>query len=104
MNEKQKNFWRATAIRCARTFLTAILGCWTVGASITSVDWKETFLVAISTTVYIFLTCLVGGLPEVDQKEYLEDSKEALYYEDDDEPEDDEDEDIDEGAEPDQEL
>lgn len=65
--KRSEKFWIATGIRCARTFLTTVLGCWTVGTSITSVDWKETLLVSVSTTVYIFLTCLVGGLPEVDE-------------------------------------
>lgn len=97
MSDKQKAFWRATAIRCARTFLTTILGVWTVGTLVTDIDWRATLLSAVSATIYIFLTCLVAGLPEVDQKEYLDESKEAVYYEDDDEPEDDEDEDITEG-------
>lgn len=66
MSDKMKSFWRATAIRCARTFLTTILGVWTAGTLITDVDWKATLLSAFSTTVYIFITCLVGGLPEVE--------------------------------------
>ena len=65
--KRSEKFWIATGIRCARTFLTTVLGCWTVGTLITDIDWRATLLSAISTTVYIFLTCLVGGLPEVDE-------------------------------------
>lgn len=64
-----KEFWRATAIRCIRTFLTTILGVWTAGMMITDVDWKTTIMGAVSATVYIFITCLVAGLPEVDKCE-----------------------------------
>lgn len=61
-----KTFWKATLIRCIRTFLTTILGVWTAGTLITDIDWKTTLLSAVSTTIYIFIVCLVGGLPEVD--------------------------------------
>ena len=66
---KNSKFIRSTAIRCARTFLVTILAVWTGGSLITEVDWKATLVSAISATVYIFLTCLVGGLPEVDEVE-----------------------------------
>ena len=60
-----KEFWKATGVRCLRTFLTTILGVWTGGQLITEVDWKFTFISAISTTAYIFITCVLAGLPEV---------------------------------------
>ena len=60
-----KAFWKATAVRCARTFLTTILGVWTAGKMVTDLDWKATLLSAVSATIYIFITCLIGGLPEV---------------------------------------
>ena len=60
-----KEFWKATGVRCLRTFLTTILGVWTGGQLITEVDWKFTFISAVSTTVYIFITCILAGLPEV---------------------------------------
>lgn len=63
-----KAFWKATLIRCIRTFLTAILGVWTAGTLITEIDWKATLLAAFSTTVYIFILCIVRGLPEVELK------------------------------------
>lgn len=75
-----KTFWKATAVRCARTFLTTILGVWTAGTLITDVDWKGTLLSAFSTTVFIFIACIVGGLPEVKYKQDL-----YMYH---DEPED----------------
>ena len=64
-------FWKATGIRCIRTFLTTILGVWTAGTLITDVDWKTTLISALSATVYIFIVCVVGGLPEVKYKEHL---------------------------------
>jgi len=60
-----KEFWKATGIRCLRSFISVIMGGWTAGTLITEVDWKLTFLAAISTTVYIFLACVLAGLPEV---------------------------------------
>ena len=79
-NEMDKYFWKATAVRCARTFLTTILGVWTAGTLIIDVDWKTTILSAVSATVYIFIVCIVGGLPEVKKERHL-----YQYY---DEPED----------------
>lgn len=73
-------FWKATGIRCLRTFLTTILGVWTADTLITDIDWKATLISAISTTVYIFIACVVGGLPEVKLQEHL-----YMYY---DEPAD----------------
>ncbi len=61
----KKEFWKATAIRLIRTFLTTILGVWTAGQLITDIDWGTTFLSAISAAVYIFILCLMQGLPEV---------------------------------------
>ena len=62
-------FWKATLTRCARTFLTTILGVWTAGELITDVDWKAALLMAASSTVYIFILCLLAGLPEVPEIE-----------------------------------
>lgn len=62
---KNSKFIMSTAIRCARTFLTTILGVWTAGTVITEVNWQTTLISAVSATVYIFITCLVGGLPEI---------------------------------------
>lgn len=60
-----KLFWKATGIRCIRTFLSTILGVWTAGTLITDIDWKATLLSAFSATVYILIVCIIGGLPEV---------------------------------------
>ena len=59
------DFWKATFVRCARTFLTTILGVWTAGELITDVDWKAALMMAASSTAYIFILCLLAGLPEV---------------------------------------
>lgn len=61
-----REWLRATAIRCARTFITTILGVYTAGTIITDIDWPTTLLAAASATVYILLLCIVAGLPEVD--------------------------------------
>lgn len=66
-------FWKATAIRCVRSFISVIMGCWTAGQLITEVDWKVTLLSAFSTTVYIFLACILAGLPEVQLADTLYD-------------------------------
>lgn len=67
MNKHNWKEWaRATAIRCIRTFLTTILGVFTAGTIITDIDWPTTLLAAGSATVYILILCIVAGLPEVD--------------------------------------
>lgn len=83
-----KAFWKATLIRCIRTFLTTILGVWTVGTLVTDIDWKATLLSAFSTTLYIFIVCIVGGLPEVDDDYSLmdiEEPEDSEVFEDEDE-------------------
>lgn len=70
MNKQNWRQWaRATAIRCVRTFITTILGVFTAGTIITDIDWPTTLLAAASATVYILLLCIVAGLPEVDDVE-----------------------------------
>ena len=66
-----KQFWKATTVRLIRTFLSTILGVWTAGTIITDIDWKTTLLAAFSATVYIFITCVVAGLPEVEYERHL---------------------------------
>ena len=67
MNKHNWKEWaRATAIRCIRTFLTTILGVFTAGTIITDIDWPTALLAAGSATVYILILCVVAGLPEVD--------------------------------------
>lgn len=70
MNRQNWKQWlRATAIRCVRTFITTVLGVFTAGTIITDIDWPTTLLAAASATVYILLLCIVAGLPEVDDVE-----------------------------------
>lgn len=59
------DFWKATLIRCVRTFITTVLGVFTSGALVTEVDWGFALLSAASATFYIFLVCILNGLPEV---------------------------------------
>lgn len=74
-----KMFWKSVGVRCLRTFLTTILGVWTGGQLITEIDWKTTLVAAISATVYIFITCILAGLPEVKMAEHIHmDAEEPL--------------------------
>lgn len=67
LEKLRRNEWiRATAIRCARTFFTTILGVFTADTLITEIDWPSALLAAFSATVYILILCIVAGLPEVD--------------------------------------
>lgn len=84
-----KEFWKATLVRLIRTFLTTILGVWTAGQLITTVDWKQALLAAASATVYILILCLLSGLPEVKEGS-IEDKQELPegYFEEEKEVED----------------
>lgn len=66
-----RKFWKATAIRAARTFLQVILAVWTAGTLITDVDWKMLLLSAVSASIYSVLTSLLTGLPEVDYEKHI---------------------------------
>lgn len=89
MNEKQKYWLKCAGIRALKTMAQTAVA--TIGSAMvmSAVDWKMVLSASILAGILSMLTS-VAGIPEVDQKEYLEDSKEAVYYEDDDEPEDDE--------------
>lgn len=88
-----KLFWKATLVRCIRTFLTTILGVWTAGTLITEIDWGTTLLAAFSTTLYIFIMCIVAGLPEVEEVDiYLDEDEEEGAIEDLEEEENEDDE------------
>lgn len=63
-----KDFWKATGIRCLRSFLSVILGARTGNVLITEIDWKVTLIAAISATFWIFIACIIAGLPEVNYK------------------------------------
>jgi len=83
----RRNEWiRATAIRCARTFFTTILGVFTADTLITEIDWPSALLAAFSATVYILILCIVAGLPEVDdtiiyKKQVYEDKNDDIECE-----------------------
>ena len=87
-----KEFWKATAIRCARSFISVIMGVWTVDTLVTEIDWKATLLAALSTTIYIFLACLLAGLPEVRLADTLYDLDNDPIEDDEDEEEEEEEE------------
>lgn len=86
MSYKTEVWLKATLIRCARTFLTTILGVWTAGSLVTDIDWRATLLSAASATLYIFVVCLIGGLPEVEY--HTEDIPDEIVAEEDEDNED----------------
>ena len=86
-------FIKATVVRMIRTFLSTILGVWTAGTLITDIDWKTTLVAAFSATVYIGITCIVAGLPEVEYERYLNNELEGEEDPDDDEIEEEYDDD-----------
>ena len=96
MSEKQKYFWKCAGVRAVKTVCQTAIATIGTASVLGAVDWRMVFSASILAGILSLLTS-VAGIPEVDQKEYLDESKEAVYYEDDDEPEDDEDEDITEG-------
>lgn len=66
-----KQFWKATGIRCARSFISVVLGAQAGSNLITEIDWKSTLILATSTTFWIFLACILAGLPEVKYAEHV---------------------------------
>lgn len=91
-----KEFWKATGIRCLRSFLSVILGARTGDALITDIDWKVTLIAAVSATFWIFIACLLAGLPEVKLTD-------TLYALDNDPDEEDDIEEVGDGVEDDEE-
>lgn len=91
MTEKQMYWWKCAGIRAVKTMAQTAVA--TIGSAVvmSGVDWKMVLSASVLAGILSLLTS-VAGIPEVDQKEYLDDAKEAVYYEDDDEPEDDDDE------------
>lgn len=79
-------FWKATGIRCARSFISVVLGAQAGSNLITEIDWKSTLILATSTTFWIFLACILAGLPEVKQAEHIymdkEEPLDSFSYED----------------------
>lgn len=62
-----KKWFKATAVRCVRTFATSMVALLpTTAATLGSVDWKITLSSAALSTVIIFFVCL-GGIPEVEE-------------------------------------
>lgn len=61
-----KKWFKATAVRCVRTFATTMVALLpTTAATLGSVNWPVTFSSAALATVIIFFTCL-AGIPEVE--------------------------------------
>ena len=60
-----KKWFKATAVRCVRTFAASVVTLLpTTAATLGSVNWELVFSSAALSTVIIFFTCL-AGIPEV---------------------------------------
>lgn len=98
MTEKQLLWWKCAGIRALKTMAQTAVA--TIGSAVvmSGVDWKMVLSASLLAGILSLLTS-VAGIPEVDQAEYLEDAKNAEFYEDDNDEdlEEIEDEDISEG-------
>lgn len=83
MDITSREFWKATAIRCLRSFLSVILGAQSANLLITEIDWKSTLIAALTTTLWIFIACVLAGLPEVKLEQTLYDLDNPGVEEDD---------------------
>lgn len=63
MNFSKENF-KAALIRAIRTMAQVALGYITVGATLSSIDWKNMVSVVLVSAIYSILTSIVTGLPE----------------------------------------
>ena len=77
-----KDWLYAARIRSIRTVAQTAVA--TIGSAVvmSGVDWKMVLSASVLAGILSLLTS-VAGIPEVDQKEYLDDVKNAEFYEDD---------------------
>lgn len=82
LTEKQMYWWKCAGIRAVKTMAQTAVA--TIGSAVvmSSVDWKMVLSASVLAGILSLLTS-VAGIPEVDQAEYLEDAKNAEFYEDD---------------------
>lgn len=60
-------FWKAAAIRAARTFCQALIGYCGTAALLSEIKWLEALSAAALATLLSILTSVATGLPEVDE-------------------------------------
>lgn len=63
-----KEFWRAAAIRAARTVAQTAIGCIGAAVALSDVNWVAVASASILAGVLSILTSIATGLPEVDSK------------------------------------
>ena len=63
-----KEWIRCAGIRALKTFAQSMIGCITVGAAVSEVDWLRALSVSAVACVLSLLTSL-GGLPELGTEE-----------------------------------
>lgn len=63
-----KKFAVAALIRAVRTFAQTFIGCISVGAAFSEVDWLKALSVSGVAFILSVLTSVATGLPEVDKE------------------------------------
>lgn len=61
------NFWKAAAIRAARTFCQAAIAYIGTAAVLSEVDWIQAGSAAVLSALLSILSSIATGLPEVEE-------------------------------------
>lgn len=64
---KNKDFWKASAIRAIKTIAQTAVSMLTVGQAVLDVDWLNVISVSAVAGVISILTSIATGLPEVEE-------------------------------------
>ena len=95
-----KDFWKDTAYRCLWTFAEAMLGCITIGQTLTEIKWVHALSASAVATIACFLKQIVklkrgdtytdemteeDALLALEESEYLQAEIEEIESEDEDE-------------------
>ena len=62
---RNKNWWKAAAVRTIKTFAEVLISMVTVGQAFSEVEWLHVLSVSGVAALIAFLTCF-AGLPEVE--------------------------------------
>lgn len=90
-----KTWWKYAGIRAVKTCAQTAVAMIGTAVVLKDVDWIAVLSAAILAGVLSLLTS-VAGIPEVDQQLYMDQVRDADFYEDDEEPEDDYEESVEE--------
>lgn len=64
---RNKDFWKASAIRAIKTIAQTAVSMLTVGQAVLDVDWLNVISVSAVAGVISILTSIATGLPEVEE-------------------------------------